>query len=156
MCVWSGSTLFGLACLALYLELLQYITKTYLYNFGDGLVRQLWKVSCIWRHWGAQLILVNSWARPSILVAGKGRGGMILFLLFLHLHSCSLFFPIPFFHLFFYLFYLFSPFLWETRLHLYSEIFISLEQQSYVWWRVDTGETAYQTEWIRKCVNILI
>ena len=31
-----------------------------------------------------QLILAYSWARPAILVAGNGRGGMFLFLLFLH------------------------------------------------------------------------
>ena len=65
------------------------------------------KVSCILRHWGVQLILAYSWARPSILVAGKGKGGIFLFLLFLHFHSC--FFSVPLFHLF----YLFSPFLWE-------------------------------------------
>ena len=63
---------------------------------------------------GRQLILAYSWARPAILVVGKGRGGMFLFLLFLHFHSCSSFFPVPLFHLLFYLFYLFSPFLWET------------------------------------------
>ena len=39
------------------------------------------KVSCILRHWGIQLILAYSWARPAILIAGKGRGGMFLFLL---------------------------------------------------------------------------
>ena len=39
------------------------------------------------------------------------RGGMFLFLLFLHFHSS--FFPVPLFYLFYYLFYLFSPFLWE-------------------------------------------
>ena len=42
------------------------------------------KVSCILRHRDVQLILAYSWARPAILVAGKGRGGMFLFLLFLH------------------------------------------------------------------------
>ena len=48
------------------------------------------KVSCILCHWsGIQLILAYSWARPHILVAGKGRGRMFLFLLFLHFHSCS-------------------------------------------------------------------
>ena len=47
------------------------------------------KVSCILRHRGVQLILAYSWARPAILVAGKGRGGMFLFLLFLHFHPCS-------------------------------------------------------------------
>ena len=32
------------------------------------------KVSCILRHWGVQLILAGSWARPTIFVGGKGRG----------------------------------------------------------------------------------
>ena len=72
------------------------------------------KVSGILHHRGIQLILASSWARPAILVAGKGRGGMFLFLLFLHFHSCSSFSPVPLFHLLYYLFYLFSPFLWET------------------------------------------
>ena len=71
-------------------------------------------VSCILRHRGVQLKLAYSWARPAILVAGKGRGGMFLFLLFLHFHSCSYFFPNRLFHHLYYLFYLFSPFLWET------------------------------------------
>ena len=31
-------------------------------------------VSCILRHWGVQLILAYSWAKPAILVAGTGRG----------------------------------------------------------------------------------
>ena len=72
------------------------------------------KVLCILHHWGVQLILAYSWARPAILLVGKGRGGMFLFLLFLHFHSCSSFFPVPLFHLLYSLFYLFSPFLWET------------------------------------------
>ena len=72
------------------------------------------KVLCILHHWGVQLILAYSWARPAILVVGKGRGGMFLVLLFLHFHSCSSFFPVPLFHLLYSLFYLFSPFLWET------------------------------------------
>ena len=68
------------------------------------------KVSCILRHQGLQLILAYSWARLAILHAGKGRRGMFLFLLFLHFHSCSSFFPVLLFHL---LYHLFSPFLWE-------------------------------------------
>ena len=72
------------------------------------------KVSCILCHRGVHLILAYSWARPAIVEVGKGRGGMFLFLLFLPFHSCSSFFPVPLFHLFYYLFYLFSPFLWET------------------------------------------
>ena len=71
-------------------------------------------VSCIIRHRGVQLILAYSWAKPAILVAGKGRGGIFLFLHFLHFYSCSSLFPVPLFHLFYYLFYRFSPFLWET------------------------------------------
>ena len=51
------------------------------------------KVSCISRHWGVQQISAYSWARPAFLVAGKGRGGMFLFLLFLHFHFRSSFFP---------------------------------------------------------------
>ena len=62
------------------------------------------KVSCILCHRDVQLILAYSWARPAILVAGKGREVMFLFLLFLHFHSCSSFFPVPLFHLFCYLF----------------------------------------------------
>ena len=50
---------------------------------------------------------------PAILVACKCRGRMFLFLLFLHFHSCFFFFPVPFFHLLYYLSCLFSPFLWE-------------------------------------------
>ena len=45
------------------------------------------KVSCILRHRGVQLIFAYSWAKSAILAAGKGRGGMFLFLLFLHFHS---------------------------------------------------------------------
>ena len=69
-------------------------------------------VSCTLHHRGIHLILAYSWERPAILVAGEGRGVMFLFLLFLHCHSCSSFFPVPLFHLLYY--YLFSPFLWET------------------------------------------
>ena len=66
------------------------------------------KVLFILHHWGVQLILAYSWARPAILVVGKGRGGMFLFLLFLHFHSCSSFFPVPLFHLLYSLLSLFS------------------------------------------------
>ena len=49
------------------------------------------KVSCILRHRGVQLTLAYSWARPTILLAGKGRGdifissGSLLSFLFLFL-----------------------------------------------------------------------
>ena len=73
------------------------------------------KVSCNLRLRGIQLILASSWARPAILVAGKGRGVMFYFFCFftfipVPLSSLSLSF-ISLFHL---LYYLFSPFLWET------------------------------------------
>ena len=58
--------------------------------------------------------LLLSRERPAILVAGKGRGGLFLFLLFLHSHSCSSFFHVTLFRHLYYLFYAFSPFLWET------------------------------------------
>ena len=48
-------------------------------------------------HWCVQLILAYSWARPAVFVAGKGRGGVFLFLQFLHFHSCSSFIPVPLF-----------------------------------------------------------
>ena len=35
------------------------------------------KVPCILCHRGVQLILAYSWARPAILVVGKGRGGNV-------------------------------------------------------------------------------
>ena len=40
------------------------------------------KVSCILRHRGVQLILAYIWARPAILVAGKGRGDCFYFFCF--------------------------------------------------------------------------
>ena len=72
------------------------------------------KVSCILCHQGLQLILAYSWARPAILAAGKDRGGMFLFVLFLHFHSFS-FLPCPSLssHLLS-LLSLFSPFLWRV------------------------------------------
>ena len=66
------------------------------------------KLLCILCHWGVQLILAYSWARPAILAAGMGRGGMFLFLLFLHFHSFSSFSLVLLFHLHYYLFYLSS------------------------------------------------
>ena len=47
------------------------------------------KVLCILRHWDVQLILAYSWARPTILIAGKGRGGMF----FISSVSSSFLFP---------------------------------------------------------------
>ena len=96
-----------------YNSLLCQKTKIYVKKLGYIVyeVCELWgwsggaKVSCILCHRGVKLILAYSWARPAV---------MFLFLLFLHFHSCSSFFPVPLFHLFCYLFCLFSPFLWET------------------------------------------
>ena len=96
---WSSAMKVGL--------LLPEFTTSYLpvWEWSDVL-----KVSCILRHRG---ILAYRWARPAILLAGKGGREMFLFVLFFfHIYSCS-FFPVPLFHLY-YLFYLFSPFLWET------------------------------------------
>ena len=69
------------------------------------------KVPCILRHRSSN-IFAYGWERPAILAEGKGRGGMLLFLLFLHFHSFS-FLPCP--SLSSPLgSYLSSPFLWET------------------------------------------
>ena len=48
------------------------------------------------------MYLAYSWARPAIFAAGKGRGGIFLFLLFLHCHSFSCC-PGPLFHLLYYI-----------------------------------------------------
>ena len=92
-------------------------------------------MSCILCHRGVQLILAYSWARPAILVAGKGRGGMFLFLLFLHFHSCSSFFPVPLFHLFDYLFYHSSPLIYISivkEAHGYVKITNFTRKDSFV------------------------
>ena len=47
------------------------------------------KVSCILLHRGVQLILAYSRAKSAVLAVGKVRGGMFLFLLFLHCHLFS-------------------------------------------------------------------
>ena len=93
-------------------ENIVFFTLYPLYHIVGGWVVRRCHVSFVTR--GVQLILAYSWARPATLVAGKGREVMFLFLLFLHFHSCFSFFPVPPFHLFCYLFCLFSPFLWET------------------------------------------
>ena len=62
--------------------------------------------------WCEGIVFLRSPGRPTDTglqlgkVAGQGRGGMFLFLLFLHFHSCSSFFLVPLFHLLYYLFYL--------------------------------------------------
>ena len=67
-------------------------------------------MSCISRLRGIQYQLAIS-ARPAILTACKGRGGMFLFLCFF----TFIHFPqSPLFHL---LYYLSSPFLWEKTLN---------------------------------------
>ena len=58
----------------------------YVHNSGFWLCMRGWlggvKVSCILCHWGVQLILAYSWARPAILVAGKGREVIFYFFCF--------------------------------------------------------------------------
>ena len=63
----------------------------------SGAMKRLYQSmqSCILCHRGVQLILAYSWARPAILAAGKGRGGIFLFLQCLHFHSWFLFLPCP-------------------------------------------------------------
>ena len=69
------------------------------------------KVAYILCPGGVQLILAYNWARPAILVAGKGRGGMFLFLVS-SLSFLFLFIPCPSLSSLL-LFYLFSPLFWE-------------------------------------------
>ena len=53
------------------------------------------KVLCILHHWGVQLILAYSWARPAILVVGKGRGGNVFISSVSSLSFLFLFLPCP-------------------------------------------------------------
>ena len=110
---WVDCVLIGI-CVLIMLNTVLTLELYYIliHNTGQGLYYS--QPSFYRQHRGVQLILAYSWAKPAILVVGKGRGGMFLFLLFLHFHSCSSFFPVPLFHLLYSLFYLFSPFLWET------------------------------------------
>ena len=73
----------------------QHVRKTCSEGVFDGNSGIIFSISL-------QNILAYSWARPAILVAGRGRGGMFLFLLILHFHSCSSFFPVHLFHLFYF------------------------------------------------------
>ena len=65
------------------------------------------KALCILRHQGVHLMFAYSWARPAILVAGKGKVGMFYFFCFITF--IPVLFPVPLFHFY----YLFSSFLWE-------------------------------------------
>ena len=53
------------------------------------------KVLCILHHRGVQLILTYSWARPAVLVVGKGRGGMFFISSVSSLSFLFLFLPCP-------------------------------------------------------------
>ena len=72
-----------------------------LYIFGIHLWIVLWgwsggaKVLCILHHRGVQLILTYSWARPAVLVVGKGRGGMFFISSVSSLSFLFLFLPCP-------------------------------------------------------------
>ena len=57
------------------LTIQNHISASRTLNWGGSLS---WTPWCILRHRGVQLILAYSSARPAILVAGKGRGGMFL------------------------------------------------------------------------------
>ena len=80
--------------------------------------RQKCRVSCVTD--ASKLILALSWARH----AGKGRGGIFLFLLFLHFHSISSFSPVPLFHLLYCPCYLSCPFLCFCCLHMLKDAFL--------------------------------
>ena len=60
-------------------HLFYYLMSHFSLSLGDGGWSGVAMASFILRHRGVQLKLAYSWARPAILVAGKGRGGMFLF-----------------------------------------------------------------------------
>ena len=82
------------------------------------------EVSCISRHRGVHLILAYSWARPAILVAGKGRGGNVFIS---SVSSLSLLFFIP------------CPSLSSLLLSLLSLFSLSLEDDTKWPTRVDVS-----------------
>ena len=110
------STVSSLSFLFLFLPCLSFISSTvssssFLPFPGRGWLGSA-KVSCILCHWGIQLILAYIWARPAILVVGKGRGGNVFIssvssisYLFLFL-PCTSLSSLPY--------YFFAPFLWDT------------------------------------------
>ena len=53
------------------------------------------KVTSIVHQWGVYLILAYSWARPAILIAGKGRGGNVSISSVSPLSFLILFLPYP-------------------------------------------------------------
>ena len=65
-----------------------YLVPTYIRPGGA-------KVLCILHHWGVQLISAYSWARPAILVVGKGRGGNVFISSVSSLSFLFLFLPCP-------------------------------------------------------------
>ena len=97
--VYVGSTVVTHHKLFLFAEETFILTRTDTRSFSSR-VRRLrgWsggaKVSCILSHRGVQLILVYSWARPAILLAGKGRGGECFYFFYFFT-----FIPIPLFSL---------------------------------------------------------
>ena len=54
------------------------------------------KVSCSFCHRGVKLIFAYSCARPAVLAAGKGRGGMLFFSFVLSLFFIFFYFPLSF------------------------------------------------------------
>ena len=82
--------------------------------------------------------------KPIILVAGKGRGGMFLFQLFLHFHSC--FFPVRLFHPLYYVFYCFLPFSgrWHKMTHKGWRV-IKPQQNQSIWLGVFTVVFLFQS-----------
>ena len=63
-------------------------------GWGKGVVYVSGTTNWYWLTFG-QLIVPYLWTRSAIFVAGKGRGGMFLYLLFRHFHSFSSFSPVP-------------------------------------------------------------
>ena len=80
---------------SVFFSFLFYIISPYLFYLMDRGWSGGAKVLCILHHWGVQLILAYSWARPAVLVVGKDRGGNVFISSVSSLSFLFLFLPCP-------------------------------------------------------------
>ena len=101
--VWSGPLLSATRIVGYYgMYMYQWRAKARVISCAcAGWCESVWgwpdgaKVSCILCHRGVQLILAYSWARPAVLVVGKGRWGMFFISSVSSLSFLFLFLPCP-------------------------------------------------------------
>ena len=103
-------------------------------------------MSCILHYWVIQLILAYSWARPAILVAGKGRGECFYFFRFF------IFIPVPLSSLFLSFSFSTISFLPFSRrrynmTHKGWSVVKPQHSQSFTWWKASCFGCNINTLW---------